>query len=506
MTSETKKSISDYLEIPWLGIRPDLIIHPGPLDGDGQRSWVVEDPVRGNNYRLGYTEGELLFRLAVEPDPERALAGLYASTALRPAPEEVVGFIKMLQRESLAILPKDEVVNRDAASGGQKSPSFFRQILQGSIYFRVPLLRPDAFLNRTLPLVAWLWSLPMRYVYLFCGLFGLLTASQEIELYLSTINYLFTPQGVFAFFVCLVALKAGHEFAHAYTAKSLGLHVRSMGMFFILLCPMLYTDTTDVWKVPDRKRRMWVAAAGVLFELVIAGLALLLWALSPDGIFKSLMFFLSGTSIVSSVLINLNPGMRYDGYYILMDYWGIDNLRPRSFALLRHAVRKWLLDWRGPAPEYHPARRRMLVYGFYAMMYRLFIGVSIAVGAYYLFLPVFGLLILFVEFWLFLIRPLWMEIKSILANKRHLGSKRRIALTFCGIFALLAFLIIPIPRLENIPCLLLYKDVARIEAPAWGRLTTALPEIGETYDNDNLVLLLTNDALLHEIEKSAFRS
>ncbi|NJL60361.1 MAG: site-2 protease family protein [Desulfobacteraceae bacterium] len=110
-------------------------------------------------------------------------------------------------------------------------------------------------------------------------------------MYFGTISYLLTPQGSVAFFLCLALLKIGHEFAHAYSAKSMGLHVRSMGIFFIVLWPLLYTDVTDVWKIPDRRKRIRVAAAGVLFEIVVGGLAFLGWVVLSDGILKSLMFF-----------------------------------------------------------------------------------------------------------------------------------------------------------------------------------------------------------------------
>ena len=339
-----KQPLDSLLEHRWMGLRSDLVLYPGPLDFDGQRSWVLEDPVRGNNFRLGHAEGELLYRLTTEPDLESAVRKLYNTTPLRPTIQEIVAFITMLQREHLAVLPADRVVAQEVGSKPSPNGRPLHQILQGQIFFRIPLLRPDAFLRRTLPLVSLLWTAPLKWAYLICGIVGLGLTLQEIEQYLGTASYLFTPLGSFAFILCLCLLKIGHEFAHAYTAKSLGLHVRSMGLFFIVIWPLLYTDTTDAWKVPDRRRRMRVSAAGVVFETVVGGIALLVWAVLPDGILRSLLFFLSGTSLLSTVLINLNPFMRYDGYYLLMDYWGVDNLRPRAFAMFRHFLRCLIVE------------------------------------------------------------------------------------------------------------------------------------------------------------------
>ncbi len=510
-----KTSVQNILESPWLGLRPDVVLHPGPIDPDGQRSYVLEDPVRGNNFRLGYAEGELLYRLATEPDPDAAAADLYATTTLRPSLEEIAAFIAMLQREGVAILPKEEVVRRETEENSMNpssettEPFSLRRLLQGAVFFRVPLLRPDAFLTRTLPYISWLWSPVCCWFYILCGMMGLVLTLQEIELYFSTVSYLFTPQGGLAFFLCLALLKTGHEFAHAYSVKALSpaLHVRAMGIFFIVFWPLLYTDTTDVWKIPDRRRRIWVSAAGVLFELAVAGIALLMWAILPDGILRSLMFFLSGTSLISSVFVNLNPFMRFDGYYVLMDLWGIDNLRPRAFAMLRHLIRRILFDWKGPVPEIHPRRRSMMFYGFLAILYRIFIAISIAVAAYLLFfkiLPILALAVFGVEIWLFIIRPLWIEGHSIFKNRHYLGAKFRMALTAGIFFGLLALLCVPFPRFERLPCLLLFKGTNRIEAPGPGQLALALPQIGHSVAAGDLITRLEDDALLHEARNARF--
>jgi putative peptide zinc metalloprotease protein len=502
-----RAKIQDFLESPWLGLRSDVILHPGPLDPDGQRSYILEDPVRGNNFRLGYTEGEFLYRLVTEKDPDAAVANLYATSTLRPSPEEVVTFITMLQREGLAILPKQKVIRQEAeAETLMPVPPFIQKLLQGSIFFRIPLLRPDRFLNWTLPYISWLWSPFLCWFYVLAGLTGLFRTLQEIELYFSTVSYLFTPQGGIAFFICLALLKTGHEFAHAYATKTLnpGLHIRSMGIFFIVFWPLLYTDTTDVWKVPDRRRRMWVSAAGVLFELAVAGIALLFWSILPDGIFRSLMFFLSGTSIFSSIFVNLNPFMRFDGYYLLMDWWGIDNLRPRAIAMLRYRVRRILLDWKGPEPEVHPHRRGMIIYGILAVLYRLFIAFSIAMAVYHFFFPILGLTLFAVEIWLFILRPLWMEVKSVHKSRRYIGRNSRLYMSGVGFAILLILLAAPLPRLERLPCLMLLKGTTRVEAADAGQLAMPLPPVGHKVEAGDMITRIISDPLTHEAQNTRF--
>jgi putative peptide zinc metalloprotease protein len=496
-------NLEDYLEAPWLGLRPDLKLFPGPLEYDGQRSWVLEDPVRGNTYRLGHAEGELVYRLTTGRDLESALRHLYQTTPLRPSAADVVTFLTMLQRERLARLPAD-YAERSAGGGDGGPPSLLEQLRRGSIFFRIPLLRPDAFLHRTVRWAAMLWSPPFRWFYLLCGLTGLALTVQEIETYLGTVNYLFTPQGGMAFLACLVLLKVGHEFAHAYAAKAMGLHVRSMGIMLIVVWPLLYTDTTDAWKLPDRRRRMRISAAGVLFELAVAGVALLLWACVPDGIARSIFFFLSGTSLISTVLINLNPFMRYDGYYLLMDLWGIDNLRPRAFAVLRHGVRRLLLDWKAPSPEIHPHRRAMLVYGFFAALYRLFIGATIALAVYFLLFPALGLAVFLLQLWLFMVRPLVGEVRAAWRGRRYWGSRLRIAASGAVFAALLALLVLPLPRFESVPSLLLFQEAIRVESPAAGRLADALPTEGRSVTEGETLVRLQSETMAFERRLAEF--
>lgn len=497
--------LQDLLPIPWRGLRADLVLHPGPIDYDGQRSWILEDPVRGNNFRLGYAEGELIYRLTTEPDVDAAVRKLFATTPLRPTVQEILSFVIMLQRERLAVLTPEDVLELDRQSGtAQQAPEGLGRILRGNLFFRIPLLRPDRILHKSLPALSLLWSMPLRWFYLICGLTGLVLTAQQWEAYVNSVNYLFTPQGALWFFVCLVLLKIGHEFAHACAAKAMGLHVRSMGVLFIIIWPLLYTDTTDVWKVADRRRRMIVSAAGVLFELCVGGVALLLWVHTADGILRSILFFLSGTSILSSVLVNLNPFMRYDGYYVLMDAWGIDNLRPRSIALVRHVGRRVFLGWRGPPPEVSPFQRRMIIYGVLALIYRVFIGITIAVAAYYLFFPLLGVLIFLAEFVLFILYPLYVEFRLIIRERDKIGAFWRCALSAVAVAGCLSLLFVPLPEIIRAPGLLLQKNAIRIEAPTAGRLATAPPSEGAGIAAGEPLAKIGSEVLAHDLAQATY--
>ena len=87
-------------------------------------------------------------------------------------------------------------------------------------------------------------------------------------------------------------------------------------------------DTTDAW-MAGRRARMLVTAAGPATGLVLAGsmqlVALAVPALGPLAFKLAFAWYLN-------VLFNLNPLLALDGYYLLMDWLEIPNLRGRGLA------------------------------------------------------------------------------------------------------------------------------------------------------------------------------
>src|SRR5690606_41096448 len=103
-----------------------------------------------------------------------------------------------------------------------------------------------------------------------------------------------------------------HEFGHAFMAKRAGCRVQSMGLASMVLLPMLYTDVSDAWRVNDRRSRLLIGAGGVLAELLLAVIALLAWSLLPDGPARTAAFMLASATWITTLVINLNPFMRFD--------------------------------------------------------------------------------------------------------------------------------------------------------------------------------------------------
>jgi putative peptide zinc metalloprotease protein len=170
----------------------------------------------------------------------------------------------------------------------------------------------------------------------------------------------------------VVAL-AGHEFGHALAAKHAGRRVPAAGFLVYFGIPSIFVDTTDVW-MAGRKARIVTTAAGPATGLVLAGAAQLVGLFVPE---LAPWTFKLAFAWYLNALFNLNPFMALDGYYLLMDWLEVPNLRARGLAwviarLRRRPPRFGELDREG---------RLVALYGMLAVVW-LAIAVNLAYRVY----------------------------------------------------------------------------------------------------------------------------
>jgi putative peptide zinc metalloprotease protein len=176
---------------------------------------------------------------------------------------------------------------------------------------------------------------------------------------------------IWIFWILLLVLGGIHEFGHGLACKHFGGDVHQMGFLLIYFTPAFYTDTTDILLFPKGSERQWVLFAGIWIELVLCGLAALVWHFTPPGSVTNdvayKMMLLSG---IQGAVLNLNPLIKADGYYALAQYLDIDNLREDSFEFLRAWTRKYFLFQDVELPVATKRQRRIFVlFGLAAVVY-----------------------------------------------------------------------------------------------------------------------------------------
>jgi putative peptide zinc metalloprotease protein len=129
---------------------------------------------------------------------------------------------------------------------------------------------------------------------------------------------------------------ACHELGHALATKHAGRRVPAAGFLVYFGIPSVFVDTTDVW-MAGRRARLLTTASGPATGLVLAGACQIVGLLDPA--LAPWCFKLSFAWYVN-VAFNLNPFLALDGYYLLMDWIEVPNLRARGLAWVIARLRR----------------------------------------------------------------------------------------------------------------------------------------------------------------------
>ncbi|AIC17335.1 peptidase M50 [Pseudomonas chlororaphis] len=452
------------------GLRADLQLSAAAPALDGSPRWTLADPVRGRYFKLGAAAMRLLrywslgdagqVLRAANREPGLPLGGAEL--------DELLGFLR--SHDLITALDPQQRASYDLKAAAQHQ-SLWQVLLHQYLFFRIPLWRPDAFLNRAWPWLARFGPGLLRYgLPLTLGL-GVFLVSRDWQRFLATFPHLFSLGGALAFGVALFFAKLCHEFGHAFMAKRAGCRVQSMGVAFMVLLPMFYTDVSDAWRVNDRRARLLIGAGGVLAELLLASIALLAWSLLPDGPARTAAFMLASATWITTLVINLNPFMRFDGYFLLSDFWEVDNLQGRAFALCRWRLREALFGYRQPAPEpWSPAmQRRLLWWGYGSWLWRAVLFFGIALAVYHLFFKLLGIFLMLVELVWFIFLPIVREWRE-WWTRREQADAPRVLLSSLGLVAALLLVAVPWRSSVEVPAMLEAGRASALHAPVAARV------------------------------------
>lgn len=452
-------------------LREELALLPGPLLTDGQRSWTLHDPARNLFFRIDWPTFEVLQRWE-QDDPAAIAREISASTTLQLDAEDVLGVAKFLQGHQLVQTGGPGSASQLAARLAQIEGSRLRWLLHHYLFFRIPLLRPDAWLGRWQGVAGLFLSQGFAWLTAGALLLGLSQVLRQWDSFSATLIDTMSWSGLAAYGVALFVVKLLHELGHAFTAKRHGCRVPTMGVAFLVMWPMAYTDTNESWKLTDRWQRLQVAAAGIATELMIAAWATLAWALLPEGGLRSAAFVLATLTWISTLAINASPFMRFDGYFILSDALDMPNLHERSFALARWKLREWLFALKENPPEHYTLgrQRALIAFAWLTWLYRLALFIGIALLVYHFFFKLLGLLLFAVEIAWFVLWPIRNELRGWVQRWPLIRTSRRSSLSALMLACLMAFFMLPWPGRVTVSALLHPAEVWPVHAPSGARV------------------------------------
>lgn len=482
-------------------LRQDLQLFEGPEALNGARTWAVYDPVRNRHFKLGAKAFALLSRWH-EGSVENILNAARNMLASEIRPSDFEEVLKFVTANSLVETQHPQDVANLLAQYRAANRRDIGWYGRNMFFFRLPLLRAERLLKRLTRLAEPLYSRTFRVLLAMMAIIGVYLVARQIDTFLHSFEYFFTWQGVLLFVCSLVLLKIIHEFAHGVTATRFGARVSNMGVAFMVFFPVLYTDVSDSWRIRSRRKRLLIGAAGILVELYIAIICTFLWSFLPDGSYRSAVFFLATTSWIWTLAINVNPFMKFDGYYLLSDYWEVENLQERAFALGVWRLRELLFDLGHPIPDSLPTKRtrQLIIYAWLTWLYRSILFFTIAVFILSSFFKLAAIILLCASGYRFIGRPVIDELNAWVALRSEIMKRMRSYITLIGIIALTALMLVPWFGTVSAPAILHSEQRTVIYPERAARLVRILVEEGQSVEADELLYQLADAALAEELE------
>ena len=486
-------------------LREDIDLFQGTRSHEGFPTYVLHDRWRNRFFNIGWLEYEILKRWHLRNSEEIAQA-VCEETTLYAAVEDVEALDAFLRSQEIVIDNESDqgtaaLIESANKLDDKKRKSRIKLNPMGYMSLRIPLIRPDRFLDSTLWMVKPLMTKTAFYIYCVLLVFAIIGVLQQWHAFQSYIKQALSWEGAIYLFLALAVSKSFHEFGHAYTAKRLGLRVPSMGLMWMFIFGFLYTDTTESWKLESRKHRVAIGAAGVMAELQLAIIASLLWTVLPDGGFRYGCFYLATAAWVATLMINLSPFLRWDGYWVLSDMVGIQNLRERSGKLAEWFFGKIIMGFKDEIPVKLPFKqvRFSIIFAILAYFYR--IGIFLGIGLL-IFSRVFKVLGIFLLCSMIVKMILWPIIGTVIKwfkRRSDMHWNRYSITSFVVIFAVILMLIIPWRSTIQTPALIAPSQHIEVFPGVDGQVTY-IAEQGQAVSNGDILFEMQNPKLESELE------
>ena len=450
-------------------LRTELVLYTAPQLQNGSPSWVLYDPIRHEYFQIEWPTFEILCRWG-QGSIDKICKSINCETVLDVVSEDVQGVAHFLiSNELLQSHSADEtkeLEKREIALGS----NWLKTLLHSYLFFRIPLWNPNNFLGKSLWTVTFLGTKFFRNITILICILGLWQVGQQFDVFTATVIDFYNFSSIWKYLLTIIILKFIHELAHAYAAKKYGANVPAMGIALIILFPVAYTDVNDVWKMPKKQQRLIVGAAGIIAEIYIAAWATFFWVYLPDGGFRTAMFLVATTTWVSTVIINASPFLRFDGYFLLMDWVETPNLHQRSFTLARWWLRKKIFGLKELLPETTSEIKfkLMVLFAHFVWAYRLIVFLGIAVLVFYKVPKPLGPTLALLEIYWFIGKPIKNEISVWFDNRKEIMNSKRTLKSLLVITAIAGALIYPWDKRVKATAILspLKQEILVLQSPA----------------------------------------
>lgn len=364
------------LEQP-LKLRSDLVIRRQVHKNDV--FYIVKDPSAKAYYKFEPVEWDLFSLFDGQRTPEQIVDEYNKKHPLEAIDEDTLQDYRQNLKEidlielgsaekNLMMMERIRSQRKMRAEGTGKWSNIF--------YVTFSAWDPDRVFNRIIPYLRFFWTKTFLIVSLIAVFLMLIVniikwdefAQGTIALYSFTDKSLWE---LLVFIFLMTITGALHEIGHGLTLKNYGGEVHQVGILLFYLTPAFYCDVSDSY-VLDRKARLWTTFAGTYTELVLCSVATFVWFFAvPGTLLYDFAFQVILFTGISSFFINMNPLVKLDGYYALMDTLEIPDLREESFGFLRRWIKRNIFRLQAEETGDITRRKRKIfvIYGILAILY-----------------------------------------------------------------------------------------------------------------------------------------
>jgi putative peptide zinc metalloprotease protein len=326
-------------------------------DGGAGRGFIAYEPRSGRYLRLAPAAAAVLGRL----DGSRTIADICAELGRPDLSDQITTLVTRLTELELIASPQATVAESDPQAGRQRHrrrerPGRARVRVVPPFVLQIDIAEPGAILVPFVALVRAVSSWPGRIVFaalVVAGGISMATALPDVQglarrpVSLSTI--LFTG-------VILFAVTVLHELMHAAVLRHFGGRPRRIGVMIFYGAPAMFCDVSDAWRLPERRHRAAVAAAGPLVQLACGSLLATLVPFTAGAIRDALL--LAALAGLAIGVVNACPLLKLDGYVAIASYLDRSHLRRQAITSAREWCRWLAVGGRRP-----PADPGLTVYG-----------------------------------------------------------------------------------------------------------------------------------------------
>jgi len=476
-------------------------------------AYVVEDPASGQFYRMSESAHFLLGMLDGRTTVDQAWEACNDQLGdAAPTQREVIDLLSRLQLFGL-VLGESAI---DAEMLQQRLAKAKRQRTQKRtgrwMFPHIPIVNPEPFLRRHEKLCRLLFSRTAGVVWIIVVSIALAMLFANADRFGDELNKIaqLSASTIATLGLIFLGLRIVHELGHAMACKAFGGRSTEIGVIMIAyVMPLPYCDASSAWRFARMWPRVCVSLAGILAETVLAAIAVFYWVFGSDPVWTSIAYQVMLVSGVSTLVFNLNPLLRYDGYYILSDLTGTPNLAQRSREMLKHLIQRYAFGVkgsRGPSLRSLGEGWLLAIYGLLATPYRVFIAIAILliIASKYLTL---GVVLAVAMGAIWLVYPIFKTTGFLLSDSKLEGHRARaIGLTMAALAVVLGpIMLVSLPTPTYAVATVEPARMEGLRTLEGGVLIELLVDPGDIVEEGQIVARLENPRLQAELEATRAR-